>query len=40
VNHRTTLRFESSDRHVFAMARALPEGGELTVLTIEYTRAK
>jgi len=40
VNHRTTLRFESADRHVFAMARVLPEGGELTVLTIEYTRAK
>jgi len=40
VNHRTTLRFESQDRHVFAMSRALPEGGELTVLTIEYTRAK
>jgi hypothetical protein len=40
VNHRTTLRFESPDRHVFAMSRALPEGGELNVLTIEYTRSK
>lgn len=40
VNHRTTLRLESPDRHVFAMTRALPGGGELTVLTIEYTRVK
>ena len=40
VNHRTTLRFESADRHVFAMSHALPEGGELTTLTIEYTRVR
>jgi hypothetical protein len=40
VNHRTTLRFESADRHVFGMTRALADGGELNVLTIEYTRAK
>ena len=40
VNHRTTLRFESADRHVFAMTRPVPEGGDLTVLTIEYTRVR